>query len=110
MTIQTYPITEWSIERTGEKIMWGTGLLLINKADFSEEGYKLLGAPGQPDDEEGFEPEMWGLIEPEGYPDPDHEDYVGFAIGSLYRKMEPAYSPDITAIRLTPETVGDPEQ
>lgn len=107
---------EWRLERDGETILWGEGVCFIDLAGAQDRGYKLYEGDNVPWDEAGHE--VWGIFtegtvgEDGEVRDPDHNTGVGFpigaAIGAVERKMIPAASPDVTALRLAPVEDLDP--
>lgn len=94
---ELYGYKEWEIRRTGELVMWGEGILYLDCPEFKEEDY-ALGINEENTTWDGFPLNAHVLTTPDGYPRPGPESFRGFAIGELKRKMEPEYTPDITAV------------
>lgn len=101
MTTDLFRYVDWQIERQGEIILWGEGILFVDVPDFEADGYRVQIL------EEGIDwseipARCWMLTDPEGYPDPSRYDFRGFAIGDVQRKMVPEITPDITAAEMAP--------
>lgn len=108
--IGTVRYKKWRLTRSGEIVMWGCGVVFFDIVDGTGKNYHV--EIGESVNWDTFGREIYALLTP-GAVDPDGSyevspaTVVGMAMGDVNRKMTPASSPDVTAVKA--ETFEDVE-
>lgn len=93
---RTESYVHWRIERTGELVMWGTGTVHIDYADFGALDYEFVVV--DEDVEWNDITYNYHVLLADHLHDPDGGNYCGFVVGDVNHKMMPEASPDISAL------------
>lgn len=104
--IESVLYQEWVLIRSAETVLWGRGHLSLDIIDADAKNYELRLYDNAAADDFDHIPHI--LVTPGtigkdgGYQQPPLGRTIGMALGEVRRKIVPAVSPDVTAIRCEP--------